>query len=87
MLNICKSKKKIKRPNSGPLEEKQKRIQLFVDLDNTLIYSSLNKLENYKNFCKLNNKFYVYKRPHLDNFLNTVNSYFNLKLKFIILKN
>lgn len=73
MTNLCKSKKtKIRRANSGTIDEKQKRLQLFLDLDNTLIYSSLNKLDSYKNFCKLNNSFYVYKRPHLDNFLNTV---------------
>ena len=66
------NKKKIRRTDSGPIQE-QKRLQLFLDLDNTLIYSSLNKLDGYKTFCKLNDSFYVYKRPHLDNFLNTVN--------------
>ncbi len=77
---MCKLNKKIKRTYSDFAKEKNNKIQLFLDLDNTLIFSSINKLENFKNFCRLNNSFYVYKRPHLDNFLNTVNKLFQLIL-------
>ena len=54
-------------------KKKQTRYQLILDMDNTLIYSSFNKLNKYKTHIKLMDKFYCYKRPHLDAFLETVN--------------
>ena len=54
------------------LEEKETRYQLILDMDNTLIYSSIRKLDNYRTHIKLMDKFYVYKRPGLDSFLETV---------------
>ncbi len=69
----CFKRKKEKKQVFNFDEEKQTRYQLILDMDNTLIYSSLNKLNNYKTHIKLMDKFYVYKRPHLDTFLETVN--------------
>lgn len=60
-------------------KEKQTRYQLILDMDNTLIYSSLSKLNNYQTHIRLMDKFYVYKRPHLDSFLETVK--INIKIK------
>lgn len=53
-------------------EEKEARYQLILDMDNTLIYSSIKKLDNYNTHIRLLDKFYVYKRPHLDSFLEAV---------------
>jgi len=76
ILQIFKIKrKKFKRCNSGfkcGECHSNKKITLILDLDNTLIFSSVNKIENAKNYAIMDNKFYVYKRPHLDIFLNTL---------------
>lgn len=61
-------------------DEKNSRYQLILDMDNTLIYSSIKKLDNYKTHTKLLDKFYVYKRPHLDTFLETVKKFFTFKV-------
>lgn len=60
-------------------KEKATKYQLILDMDNTLIYSTINKLPNYNTHMRLLDKFYVYKRPHMDSFLDAVNK----KFKFI----
>lgn len=82
ILQICKIKrKKFKRSNSGFVGNSSiKKITLVVDLDNTLIYSSVNKIEKAKNYAIMDNKFYLYKRPHLDNFLNTMSQFCDIHI-------
>ena len=79
---ICKiKKKKLIRCSSGYISAETnsnnstKKINLIVDLDNTLIFSTANKIENAKNYIIMDNKFFVYKRPHLENFLNSVSQF------------
>jgi Dullard-like phosphatase family protein len=70
MFCECKTKKKLKRCESGYLESAgTNRLTVVLDLDNTLIFATQNKIEKNKNYALINNKFYVYKRPHLDHFL------------------
>ena len=70
MFCECRTKKKLKRCESGYLESNgTNRLTVVLDLDNTLIFATPNKIEKLKNYALINNKFYVYKRPHLDNFL------------------
>jgi RNA polymerase II subunit A small phosphatase-like protein len=70
----CNKNKKLKRNGSGFLEHTSNlgKLHLILDLDNTLVFSSMNKIEKAKNYAIMDNKFYVYKRPHLDNFLSTL---------------
>lgn len=49
-----------------------KKLTAILDLDHTLIFSSLKKIENKKDYIIIQNKYYVYKRPDLDRFLYTV---------------
>jgi Dullard-like phosphatase family protein len=72
-----KKPKKIVRNNSGFLDSNSNnhKITLVLDLDSTLIYSSTNKIENAKNYAIIENKFYVYKRPHLDSFLSSLSQF------------
>jgi TFIIF-interacting CTD phosphatase-like protein len=61
------------RIGSGFLEQPTTKMTVVLDLDQTLIYACINKLEKAKNYALIDNKYYVYKRPHLDDFLITVN--------------
>jgi Dullard-like phosphatase family protein len=73
------AKKKLKRCESGYLDKMDRgRLSVVIDLDNTLIFSTANKIEKAKNYAIMNNKFYVYKRPHLDAFLSTISQYCEL---------
>lgn len=73
------TKKKLKRCESGYLDKMDRgRLSVVIDLDNTLIFSTANKIEKAKNYAIMNNKFYVYKRPHLDAFLSTLSQYCEL---------
>jgi RNA polymerase II subunit A small phosphatase-like protein len=54
----------------------QKDKLLILDLDETLIYGSENLLEHSADFRV--GRFYVYKRPHLDTFLQTCFSWFEV---------
>ena len=77
----CKGKKKLKRCESGYLDSKAvHRLTVVLDLDNTLIFASPNKIEKMKNYAFINNKFYVYKRPHLDHFLISLSQNCDLML-------
>jgi RNA polymerase II subunit A small phosphatase-like protein len=69
-------KKKVVRCSSGYLNPGEEKLTLCLDLDNTLIYSTAKKLNDSGLF--LDNKYYVYKRPYLDDFLITANKYCNL---------
>jgi Dullard-like phosphatase family protein len=82
LRQIFTKKKKFVRCSSGFLNQNTERITLFIDLDNTLIFSSLNKLDNIKtkNFAFIDNKYYVYKRPHLDDFLNTISQFCDVSI-------
>jgi Dullard-like phosphatase family protein len=82
ILCSCKSsKKKLKRSESGYLDILDRgKLSVVIDLDNTLIYSTVNKIEKAKNYAIMNNKFYVYKRPHLDSFLTTLSQYCELSI-------
>lgn len=82
ILQIFKIKrKKLKRCSSGFISRdtypsnSTKKITLVVDLDNTLIFSTVNKLEKVKNYVIMDNKFFVYKRPHLEIFLNSMSQF------------
>ena len=48
------------------------KLTLILDLDLTLVYTSAKKIENSKNYAIIDNKYFVYKRPFLDDVLNTV---------------
>ena len=78
----CKKKKKqMMRPNSGLLNNNfnpKDKITLVIDLDNTLVHTSPTKIEKAKNYSIIDNKFYIYKRPNLDNFLLTLSQYSEL---------
>lgn len=56
------------------------KLKIVLDLDNTLIYSSTKKLDKLTNGLKINDKFYVYKRPYLDLFLQTLSEFCELAL-------
>ena len=73
---IWRKKKKLVRCSSGYLNPTQDKLTLCIDLDNTLIYSSVKKLND--SGCFIDNKFYVYRRPYLDDFLHTASQYCNL---------
>ena len=51
-----------------------------MDLDSTLIYSSLKKIEDIKDYIILNKQLYVYKRPYLNKFLNEISQYCDLSI-------
>lgn len=83
-LPKTKKQKSIKTPNLDTTEiesyhQKHGRF-LFLDLDNTLVFSSTDKPNKglYKTVKTMNasgsnyDKFYVFKRPHLDEFLQEV---------------
>ena len=78
LKQICKKKKKLVRCSSGYLNinTDQPKLTICIDLDNTLIYSSVKKFND--NAYMIDNRFYVHKRPHLDDFLNTASQYCNL---------
>lgn len=77
----CRTKKKLKRCESGYLDSNgTNRLTIVLDLDNTLIFATPNKIEKLKNYALINNKFYVYKRPHLDHFLISLSQYCDLIL-------
>lgn len=58
---------------------------LFLDLDNTIVYSfSESKLDyftkHYKDVKKLSSQYYIIPRPHLQIFLDFVFKYFNVNI-------
>ena len=55
-----------------------KKKLLVLDLDETLIYSSETALDYQEDFSF--KKYYVYKRPGLETFLNIINQYFEFCL-------
>ena len=58
--------------------ELNSKLKIILDLDNTLIYSTVQKIDKLQNGILIDNKFYVYKRPHLDNFLSTLSEFCDL---------
>lgn len=76
----CKSKQKLKRCESGFLDQSNNsnKLTVVIDLDNTLIASSTLKIEKAKNYTVMDNKFFVYKRPYLDNFLLSLSQHCEL---------
>ena len=59
------------------IDENGKRMLLILDLDETLIHSSEEKIKGVNpDFCV--GHFFVYKRPHLDDFLKFCNKHFKL---------
>lgn len=64
-----------KRPKLKRTPSNHGRIKLFLDLDNTLIYSTFNKIGTLKNFFKINTNHLVYKRPYLDRFFESIEKY------------
>ena len=69
-INFGKNSKNDKIDNS--------KLKIILDLDNTLIYSSVQKIDKLLNWKLIANKFYVSKRPHLDNFLSTLSEFCDL---------
>jgi RNA polymerase II subunit A small phosphatase-like protein len=57
------------------MDEKSDKL-LILDLDETLIYATEKKLEFAPDFKF--NKYYVYKRPNLDNFLKQISKHFTI---------
>jgi len=73
LLNKLKLKQssQIKRIESGYLNRNlANKLTIILDLDNILVFPSLHKLNNYKSHIVINNRFYLYIRPHLEIFLN-----------------
>lgn len=56
----------------------QSRLKIFLDLDNTLIYSTFYKLPNINPILIYDNKYNIYKRPYLDTFLTTLYTFADL---------
>jgi Dullard-like phosphatase family protein len=56
------------------------KLTLILDLDHTLICTSMNKIEKAKNYFIIDNKYFVYKRPFLDNFLTTLSQFCDLAI-------
>lgn len=53
-----------------------KKMLLILDLDETLIHATENKLDKPENFrCE---QYYVYVRPHLDDFLEIIKNHFEI---------
>jgi TFIIF-interacting CTD phosphatase-like protein len=73
---MISKKRKLVRCSSVNSEQSEEKLTLCLDLDNTLIYSSVKKINDTGSF--LDNKFFVYKRPYLDDFLLTASRYCNL---------
>ena len=55
-------------------------MNLVLDLDNTLIYSTLNKIDEIKDYILLHKRIYVYKRPYLHKFLNETSQFCDISV-------
>ena len=55
----------------------EKNINLILDLDNTLIFSTYKKNDQIKDYTVMDN-LYIYKRPYVDKLFNDVHISFNL---------
>ena len=71
---------KVSDKKDSEYESINQKIKLILDLDNTLIYSTVQKIDKLQNGTRIDNKFYVYKRPHLDNFLSTLSEFCDLAI-------
>jgi len=78
----CECKKKNNDSRYKIFEEvsKEKKINIVLDLDSTLIYSSFSKIDDIKDYILLNKQLYVYKRPYLNKFLNEISQYSELSI-------
>jgi len=78
----CNCKNKSEKYNLKSYEELSfdKKINVILDLDSTLIYSSLAKIDNIKDYILLNKQLFVYKRPYLNKFLNEISQYCDLTI-------
>ena len=54
------------------------KLKIILDLDNTLIYSTFSKRDSLPNGICIDDKLYVYKRPYLDIFLQTLSKFCEL---------
>jgi Dullard-like phosphatase family protein len=59
----------------GYFQLKKQKLKIFLDLDNTLIYSTFYKLPNINTILTYDKKYHIYKRPYLDTFLSTLSSF------------
>ena len=73
------------RTGSGFLNESKKgetsktnRISLIINLENSIIYISKTKIEGMFQSLIIENKIFIYKRPYLDIFINSLSQYFDL---------
>lgn len=73
LLNFIKTSFNYKNINS-PLS----KLKVILDLDNTLIYSTSSKRDSLRNGICIDNRLYVYKRPYLDIFLQTLSKFCEL---------
>ena len=73
LLNFLKTSFNYKNINS-PLS----KLKVILDLDNTLIYSTSSKRDSLRNCICIDNRLYVYKRPYLDIFLQTLSKFCEL---------
>jgi hypothetical protein len=78
-----KRKKKLPRPSSGFLNtftEKEdvikEKLTIILDLDHTLVCALESKLplSRQNDICTIYNNLYIYKRPHLENFISSISN-------------
>ncbi len=80
MCLYCRKRKKMPRCESGFLtkQNEETKLTLVIDLDNTLICSTMIKIENAKNYTIIDDNMYVYKRPYVDIFLTSLSQFCEL---------
>lgn len=79
LFRKIKHSNQLKRCESGYLNKNiSNKLTIVLDLDNIIIYQSLQKLNNCRSHIVINNRVYLYIRPHLENFLNDLSEHCEL---------